>query len=829
MSLISKILEYEKSIKDIGVKIANASKKRSPDLENLETKKASMESDLEKLVKQSNFGEGTDFTDSAIPGEVDYDANANDSTGAPMETEASDEGFDEAAPVEDTGMESAGSVSDEIMNSLADIIEEKASEGLSVEELVEALRSGDTPEDAEDFDMDETPEDASEFTEDEDDMDFDDGEEDMEEIPEMGGESEQLPSNDKFKFASLKCNKCGSTSFIKKNNKFACQHCKELISDLTGLPIDVLELISPKLRDEAAMENEMPGEIGEEMSPMEDEGIVGVEIEAEPIEEMEDEFPEEEFEESSELPEEADELEIENEGSEDEEADELLEEHEESESPEEEMEEEESGEDEEEEKEDLLEEHESEESPEEEHEEEESPEEESEEHEPYSYESAEDDHIKGAEVIYKAKLVKKSNKDQTYWLIFGNDTPLFKVSASYAWKDVDAVPAANDFPVKFASYYDAFTSPLYRDSIIEHCTTAGYKTCCNLANGRLLKSAQTFGNNPLQGNAVGENPVPNTNNNNAPGGLGADTLNPDAETEAMFNEDEPAKILITDIIVNWLAPEIANGTYNLEEIMTELKATFSDEAAISEFEGQLREKADNFSDKKDNEPLGTEEETPAGDMGLGLGAPMAPAGQNTPPTGGAADLSNPIKQASKKVSAKKPCCDTCKKEPCTCKEDEANEKLAAKDKEMAVRYKIAQARKYVQDEMQTRGFNGIPLVETVDYLVSQGTNQTEAEQLVKNAVNEKIRTIVKMSDEQFASYSELLEKTPKMPAREEAEAFEKFASVMANDSTALPYMPNKELKSGVDAILDDDLFNNSRISDLADAHSRNRRNTKYIG
>src|ERR1035437_108837 len=144
MSLISKILEYEKSIKDIGVKIANASKKRSPDVKTLETKKASMEADLNKLVKQADFGEGTDFTDKAIPGEVDYDANANDSTGAPMEDENTDEGFNEAAPVEDTGMaESTGSVSDEIMNSLADIIEEKASEGLSVEELVEALRSGD--------------------------------------------------------------------------------------------------------------------------------------------------------------------------------------------------------------------------------------------------------------------------------------------------------------------------------------------------------------------------------------------------------------------------------------------------------------------------------------------------------------------------------------------------------------------------------------------------------------------------------------------------------------------------------------------------------------
>jgi hypothetical protein len=857
------IVKLERENKNLEVKIANASKRREAGLDDLIAKKAKIETSIAKLIKKAEYT--TDYQET--PDKVDYDANPNTET---QDAPAEDTGDTLAIPDENSGEtdvaenmdsesdiggdigESSGSVSDAIMDSIADVIEEKASEGLSVDDLVAALRGDDagaedfTPED----DALDLGEDDSDFTDDED-LDFSEGEDDFgeDEIIEDGSApSESLPENEQFKFASLKCKKCGGTNFIKQNNKFACSNCKALISEMLGLPMDVLELISPKLREESQMSEEISedapfesngieevdenglGDIEEIDEP--DITVVGME---EPIEEIgENEFGEDEFEDGSETHEDLEspiEEEIEHESG-DSEFGESEETHEEAESPEEEEAEhtfdgsESDGKEDADESEDGSEEHES----------DESPEEEEAEHESDGSKFDKDDedqNLKEAEVIYKARLKKKADKSQTYWLVFGNEVPLFKLSARYAWEDINAVPAKDEFPVKFASYYDAFTSVLYRDTIVEHCKTSGFKSCCERANGRLLKSAQTFSgiNNPLQQNGGSENPTPNTNTMNAPGMPDSGTLNPDAESEQMFNEDDPNKLLITDMIINYLAPEIANDSYNLDEIMTELKATFSDEAAMSEFEGQLRESADSFGDKKEAEPLG--EENPETGMNP-LAAPMATAGQSE----GAANATEPIQP----IKAASKVCKKCKKSICTCKEDELAAKLAASELELenqrvksaaqaakdSMRFRVFQAKNYVEKEMQTRGNLGEPIVPTVEYLISLGKSASVAEEEVKLAIKESIKKIVDMSDTEFANYSELVEKTPKLASREDEENKVKFASIMENESTTpLPYMTNNELKSGMDAIFGDDMFGGSKLlTALADQRAKERQQNR---
>lgn len=832
MTVREKIMELETSIKKASIKIANASKRRESGLDDMIAKKAKLEASLDKLVKRAEFVSD----ESEIPGKVDYDANANlETQDAPLDESAgadfdmTEEVPDESLEGEDefTGMEEETEIGGE--GSTVDKLEDVA---LTIDELISELRGETGAETEEDFTIeDEDGDEELDFSEEDEDMDFGgetEGEEEF--VDESSAPSDTLPAteNEKFKMASLKCKNCGGTHFIKNNGKFACQNCKALISEMLGLPMDVLELISPKLRDGDL--GEESGEFGEDT--YEDESI------GEPIEELEESEigGMDEFDEEPDVTivgmEESEPIEEMGEGDFDEESEESFdEEHEESESPMEEIAE-----------------HSDEETLEddsEEHEESESVEEEIEEHEPGGDEEEfdeseneededEDQNFKESKVVYKAKLVRKANKGQTYWLVFGNETPLFKLSANYAWKDIDAAPATDEFPVKYASYYDAFTSVLYRDTIVEYCNKSGYKSCCERANGRILKSAQAFSgiNNPLQQNGGSENPTPNVNTQNAPGGAPDDgTLNPDAASEDMFNGAPDNKLLVTDMIINYLAPEIANESYNLEDIMTELKATFADEAATAEFEGQLRSEADGFGDKKESEPLGGENPETGMDP---LAAPMAPAGQGE----GAANATEPVQPM--KVAAKK-VCTKCKHTPCTCKEDELEAKLADVQKQLQekedaaikqaekenVRYRVFSAKKYVEDEMQTRGYQGVPIIDTVEYLVSIGKSASEAESLVKSAVAEAVKKIVKMSESEFVTYSELLEKHPKLAAREKKESEVKFASIMENESnTPIPFMPSAELKTGIDSLFSDDMFSGSKLTELAIKNSKDRTNRR---
>jgi hypothetical protein len=279
-------------------------------------------------------------------------------------------------------------------------------------------------------------------------------------------------------------------------------------------------------------------------------------------------------------------------------------------------------------------------------------------------------------------------------------------------------------------------------------------------------------------------------------------LNPNTEDTKLFESEDPSKVLITDLIINWLAPEIANGTYTIDEIKTELEATFTDEEAKNEFIGQLTQKADSYETDANESAIKEEQKATQGAMNQ-----AAPAGNNTFEPSSA--QGNVIPPTGNMLTA----------------QASIEEELARKDaqiqnlaEERSIRFQVKRALDFIKDELQTRGFNGEPLLPTVDYLVkTNGIAVSEAEEITKNAIKDKVKELVELNDTAWNLYCDSVYKIPKLSAVEEAS---EDSSIAKESHVRVPFLHN-ESRTGIESILPDEMFT-SRISEIADKHAMSR-------
>lgn len=443
-------------------------------------------------------------------------------------------------------------------------------------------------------------------------------------------------------------------------------------------------------------------------------------------------------------------------------------------------------------------------------------------------ESDEDEESMNFEASSKLKLkfIEGKTPDSHSWAIYRGKTPLMKVSAAQAFGEyLAAKPSKNDYPKQFDSYADVFRSYDYGQELLRIASTQGLEKACSASNGILVTAQVGPGSVSPQGvpgvRATDEQPFQNSGisegldiSNQQPTEGGGDTnFNPSKDAEQDMLEGGDEKLLVTDLLTNFLAMLIANRSYSIDEIMNELTTTFSDESTIAEFRGALKEHADAMAHgSTEDKPQETDGNLPAEDLNKSqlsdsaLGSGDSNVLGEDDGTLGSMDLgaSSQIKAASI---------------------EEKDAIINALIEEKHLRYKIASCVEFIKQHMQTRGVENIPLVPTARYLMeSENLSKSAAIEKETQLIYKKAEELVQLNDAGWNTLTDYISRLPEISD----DSFNKTASI--NNSTSHNvgiFMQNEESTSKFDNAFPDELFE-SRISKIAREKNQERYSRKRV-
>jgi len=183
-------------------------------------------------------------------------------------------------------------------------------------------------------------------------------------------------------------------------------------------------------------------------------------------------------------------------------------------------------------------------------------------------------------VIYTAKFHRHPvRKTASYWDVYSADKPLFRVSLKQAF----------GLGQEAVENWDMFKSPVYGRTLTALMQKDGAKKVLdshfdrgNWVTFYNVKTAQMTGETVQESAPSVSDEVPQNMNIT------------DEATEKIDNAGKAIDAPIVDILLNMLAPVISADpeTFETDKIMKELKDVFSDDAAIENFAGSLKEKAE---------------------------------------------------------------------------------------------------------------------------------------------------------------------------------------------------------------------------------------------
>jgi hypothetical protein len=209
-------------------------------------------------------------------------------------------------------------------------------------------------------------------------------------------------------------------------------------------------------------------------------------------------------------------------------------------------------------------------------------------------------------VIYTAKFHRDAvRKTASYWDVFAGDKPLFKVSLKQVF----------GLGKEAVENWDTFKSPAYGKTVTALMADKGAKYVLdnhyNRGNWVTFYNVKTA---QMTGESAGEESVPSVSKE-VPQNMNIT----DEATEKIDNSGKAIDAPIVDILLNMLAPVLSADPekFDADKIMKDLKDVFSDDKAIENFAGSLKEKASALKTEfdKDEEVGGI-----GGDVGEGDGS-----------------------------------------------------------------------------------------------------------------------------------------------------------------------------------------------------------------
>ena len=259
-------------------------------------------------------------------------------------------------------------------------------------------------------------------------------------------------------------------------------------------------------------------------------------------------------------------------------------------------------------------------------------------------------------------------------------------------------------------------------------------------------------------------------------------------------------MLITDILIDTIAPMIVSDAYTINEIVDELTETFSDEELASEFSGALEEKVDNLK-----EEIGDEGEEAEEDVTEELEALPDELAAEEPVDKLTATPSVMEGEAAAEVKVLREQLKRAKLEKQAAEED------------ADLRFKVRTAHDLVR-KLQERG-----RLRTVAQFEHTGMDHEAAVTAEQELVKSEIERIVSLAGKDFDQLAEFVNDITEPLEDEEEEVLEKEEKVASDQGlkTALASVghqpiaeptppPKREGKSGVLELLDEGIWSRSK-------------------
>ena len=394
-----------------------------------------------------------------------------------------------------------------------------------------------------------------------------------------------------------------------------------------------------------------------------------------------------------------------------------------------------------------------------------------------------------------------SPADTLEWVVFDKEAgnaPILRVCGKDAFgESFYDTPGEDEYPERYSSYGEAFMSEDYGRVLLNSIEQDGLQKVCELVNGKIVKQGQigvsptTGGPTAMQERQPAGTTVPPAplDAQNTPSEGGGDTnLNP---SDPEMGKNKAPKVSVIEYILTNLAVQVANGVYTPQDVIQELKSTFTDEEASAQFMGALMERADNIA----GDESGVSEQPGINQF-------------NGPQVGSAQEMAPKTAELIEELN-------------------ELKTKLASYEKEAVIRAKIASAVSFIRNEMQTRGANGKPLMPSVDYLVMTGMTKEAAVEKERELTYKKAEELIFLDDNAWkALYDTVMEVPPLNNDSAPSGFMPKKASVDgdASGSKSLPiFMANDNSVSAED--IDDSLFE-SNLTRIAREHNSMRAKRK---
>lgn len=444
-----------------------------------------------------------------------------------------------------------------------------------------------------------------------------------------------------------------------------------------------------------------------------------------------------------------------------------------------------------------------------------------------SEEPAEDDEEESEEEPFEKESSLKAQyaEEEDSWVVYQGKSPVMKVSAIQAFGGfLNTKPAPGEYPKPFNTYHDVFKSKDYGDVLIAQAGSQGIEKICEIVHGDLVKTAQIGPGSvePMGGpgpRIPQSQPYPDgttevdIKDQAATEGGDDSNFNPSEEAEQDMLETGEDKLLITDILVSFLATFIANKDYNLDEIMNQLALVFSNEGSTGEFRGALKREAERLSEgSTEMEGEALDEQIPYDEVGPDQGG--------APPPGGGGDMESQVAGSGGMNS-----------------DEMAGMKLSqvsdTKDaiidnllKERSLRMKIASAVEYIKSELQNRGIDNVPYVPTKEYLMAQGMTKEAAIEEERNLIYKQASELVALDEKGFEALDKFVKTMPMLEDTSVVKeaSIEKSASIQsANFGLFLENDP--PVANKFEAVLPDNLFE-GRYTEVARQANAERKSRK---
>jgi hypothetical protein len=437
----------------------------------------------------------------------------------------------------------------------------------------------------------------------------------------------------------------------------------------------------------------------------------------------------------------------------------------------------------------------------------------------------------------EARFYPHKERSKASWVVKVAGATRLRVRAGKAFPELDRRPAPGELGVKqnYPTYYHAFASEQYGQSLLEAVSKVGVVKTASLCAGTLVKQSQVGGIMPQTSTAYDptaeQNPKPNTSAppttsvpKGEPEGVGDPNMNPSKDAEdSGWNMEDPKKMLVSDIILSIMAPFAANGDYSVDEIVDECKAVFGDDEAVEEFKGALAQMAENMTDETkdvapDTDGANNSNVLPTGAMGT---LPKS----TTPAVGAAGEVGNPAPPAP---TSSMPVLAALEKKIAQLEKENADykgqvEKLA---RERTLRFRFQAAREFVENEMVPRG-----LVPSVRQIMQDNPliPKEAAMQQVKEIIIEKAKNLVRMEPKSLEIHMSTIRDLPigrqyQASANTDAEDAElRFAA--SRDANNLPiYHQERDEKVGLEAVFTaDNSWGGKKLTELARRENEKRR------